>query len=456
MVPGYRSIEQQLEKTDQLNREDETISRPDVGSSGEGMGAGSVWERYERFFRAPPEVVFEWNDPESPARGWLVINSLKGGAAGGGTRMHVGLDREEVTFLAKAMELKFAFAGPSIGGAKSGIDFDPSDPRKGEVLKRWFRAILPELASRYGTAGDLNVSEIEEVIPCCREIGISHPQLGVLHGHLDLEGEALGRRSELMHIGLDQPVPDSLGLAGREARVFGLVTGHSVACAALRLLERQQRKPDETRVLLQGFGTVGGAAALYMARSGIQVVGITDATSALLRSEGLSAEDVESLLLSRSGNTLPATKDRLVGPESHAEFWKQPADMFVAAAGSGSLDAGRLDQLEAAGVTSIVSGANHPFWASEPGDTTLEQEADRRFAVIADVIASCGTAHAFACQARSDMPLRPEQVFDSIRGTVEAAVDEAIRRCGSAETGLLSGALELALDRCGPAAITEP
>jgi glutamate dehydrogenase (NAD(P)+) len=370
--------------------------------------------------------------------------------------MHAGLDREEVTFLAKAMELKFAFAGPPIGGAKSGIDFDPSDPRKGEVLKRWFRAILPELASRYGTAGDLNVSEIEEVIPCCREIGVNHPQLGVLHGHLDLEGEALGRRSELMHIGLDQPVPDSLGLAGREARVFGLVTGHSVACAALRLLERQGRKPEDTRVLLQGFGTVGGAAALYMARAGIQIVGITDATSALLSSDGLNSADVESLLLGRSGNALPDVTDLRRGPDSHADFWNQPAEMFVAAAGSGSLDVGRLGLLEAAGVRSIVCGANHPFWASEPGDTQLEQEADRRFAVIADVIASCGTAHAFACQARSDMPLRPEQVFESIRDTVEAAVDEAIRRCGSSESGLLSGALELALDRCGPVVSNSP
>jgi glutamate dehydrogenase/leucine dehydrogenase len=102
------------------------------------------------------------------------------------------------------------------------------------------------------------------------------------------------------------------------------------------------------------------------------------------------------------------------GPDAHARFWRQPADLFVAAAGSGSLDEDRLALLEAAGVSSIVAGANHPFWASEPGDTSLEQEADRRFAVIADVIASCGTAHAFACQARSEFPLSAEAVFDRI------------------------------------------
>jgi len=455
VVSRHRSVEQQLEAADQLNREDEPIfEHPSQETVGD-PARGTVWARYERFFRVPPEIVFEWNDSETPARGWLVINSLKGGAAGGGTRMHSALDRDEVTFLAKAMELKFAFAGPPIGGAKSGIRFDPADPRKRGVLERWFRAIQPELVSRYGTAGDLNVSEIEEVIPCCRKLGVNHPQLGVLHGHLDLEGEALGRRSELMHIGLDQPVPDALGLAGKEARVFGLVTGHSVASAVLRLLHHQGRDPADTRVLLQGFGAVGGAAALYMARAGLRIAGIMDATSALLSDDGLGAAQVEALLRARTGSTLPADERVEEGPEAHARFWRQPADLFVAAAGSGGLDAGRLASLEEAGVTSIVAGANHPFWASEPGDTSLEQEADRRFAVIADVIASCGTAHAFACQARSDFPLRPEEVFASIRDTVEGAVDEAVRRSGSSNSGLLSGALELALERCArPAPVT--
>jgi glutamate dehydrogenase (NAD(P)+) len=411
-------------------------------------GPASIWERYERFFRSPPEIVFEWTDAETSARGWLVINSLKGGAAGGGTRMHSALTRDDVTFLAKAMELKFAFAGPPIGGAKSGIDFDPADPRKSDVLRRWFTAIRTELVSRYGTAGDLNVSEIAEVVPCCKEIGISHPQLGVLRGHLGLDGEALGRRSELMHIGLDQPVPIELGLAGKEARVLGLVTGHSVASSALRLLRHQGRAPEQTRVLLQGFGTVGGAAALYMARAGLSIVGIIDAHSALLRPEGLNVPEVESLLLTRSGNTLPPHVDVQDGPDAHAEFWSTPADLFVAAASSGALDSNRLDSLTLGGVKSIIAGANHPFWASELGDTTLEQEADRRFAVIADVIASCGTAHAFACQARSEYPLRPEALFLSIRDTVESAVDEAVRRSGSPWHGLLAGALELALERC--------
>lgn len=415
---------------------------------------GEVWRSYQQYFRAAPEIVFEWNDRETAARGWLVINSLKGGAAGGGTRMRVGLTRDEVTFLAKAMELKFAFAGPAIGGAKSGIDFDPADPRKVEVLGRWFRAIRSELLSRYGTAGDLNVSEIAEVIPLCGEIGVGHPQIGVLRGHFRLDGEALGRRAELMHIGLDQPVPPEYGLVGKEARVFALVTGYSVTQSALRLLHHQGRSPADTRVLLQGFGSVGGAAALYMVRAGFRLVGIADARGCLLQEDGFSVEEVEKLLLRREGNTLPAVVEAGVARPADS-FFDTPADMLVAAAASGTLDLDVLDRIEAAGVRSIVAGANHPFAASSPGDTSVEQDADGRFAVVADIIASCGTAHAFACQSRSDFPLQPRMVFESIESTVAAAVDEAVRRADDAKQGLLAAALAMALERCEGTSLTQ-
>ena len=103
------------------------------------------------FEQKRPEVVFEWKDDETEAEGWVVINSLRGGAAGGGTRMRKGLDRKEVESLAKTMEVKFTVSGPNIGGAKSGINFDPQDSRKQGVLKRWYKAVIPLLKHYYGT-----------------------------------------------------------------------------------------------------------------------------------------------------------------------------------------------------------------------------------------------------------------------------------------------------------------
>ena len=100
-------------------------------------------ELLQKFENKSPEIVFEWNDSETEAKGWVVINSLRGGAAGCGTRMRVGLDKREVESLAKTMEVKFTVSGPAIGGAKSGINFNPADPRKKEVLDRWYKAVIP-------------------------------------------------------------------------------------------------------------------------------------------------------------------------------------------------------------------------------------------------------------------------------------------------------------------------
>src|SRR5690349_11409066 len=156
-----------------------------------------------------PEIVFEWNDPETDAQGWVVINSLRGGAAGGGTRMRKGLDKNEVLSLAKTMEIKFAVCGPPIGGAKSGIDFDPADPRKDEVLARWYKALMPILKTYYGTGGDLNIDEIKEVIPITSSYGLHHPQEGVLKGHYNPAQKEFDQKIYQLREGVSLAVKDA-------------------------------------------------------------------------------------------------------------------------------------------------------------------------------------------------------------------------------------------------------
>ena len=185
----------------------------------------------EKFENKRPEIVFEWKDPETDAEGWVVINSLRGGAAGGGTRMRVGLDKREVESLAKTMEVKFTVAGPAIGGAKSGINFDPKDPRKKEVLKRWFAAVSPLLKSYYGTGGDLNVDEIHEVIPMTEDCGVWHPQEGVFNGHFKPNDTQKINRIGQLQRGVSKVLIDenySPKLANNYV-VADMITGYGVA-----------------------------------------------------------------------------------------------------------------------------------------------------------------------------------------------------------------------------------
>lgn len=410
-------------------------------------GRETLWSRYARFLERPPECVLEWNDPETEARGWLVQNSLRGGAAGGGTRMRIGLDREEVVYLAKVMELKFAVSGPPIGGAKAGLDFDPRDSRKTDVLRRWFDHIRPVLQERFGTAGDLNVDAGREVAPLVREVGLRHPQEGILRGHFGLSGSALERRLDAMSAGLHRPVEGRLGLAGSELRVGDLVTGYGVARATLRLLELGGRSPREVRVLMEGFGNVGGAAALYLARAGARIVGVLDAQGGRVSEEGFDAEALEDLLLRRSGGLLPGDLPEERMREEARRFREIEADVFVCAAASGTLDEAALSELAGRGVDTLVSGANRPFAASRPGDVALEREADERFAVLADVITNCGAARAFAHQMAREDAATAEELFGAVDETVTGAVDEVVERAGAPDRHLLSAALEMTLER---------
>ena len=76
-------------------------------SSNDQIPLRSMRELLKKFEDKSPEIVFHWKDAETEAEGWTVINSLRGGAAGGGTRMRIGLDQNEVLSLAKTMEVKF-------------------------------------------------------------------------------------------------------------------------------------------------------------------------------------------------------------------------------------------------------------------------------------------------------------------------------------------------------------
>ncbi len=231
-----------------------------------------------RYENTPCEIVFEWHDSQTEAKGWIVINSLRGGAAGGGTRMRKGLDRAEVEALAKTMEIKFTVSGPAIGGAKSGIDFDPSDPRKSGVLARWYKAVAPILKAYYGTGGDLNVDELHEVIPLTEQYGLWHPQEGVVNGHFNPTASEQIQKVGQLRLGVSKIVEDSRFTpdASRKYKVADLITGWGVAESIRHHYALYGGELTGKRVIVQGWGNVGAAAAYYLAKLGASLVGVID------------------------------------------------------------------------------------------------------------------------------------------------------------------------------------
>lgn len=419
------------------------------GTSDASTVMQATWKRYRLFLRQPAELNLAWRDAETGARGWLVINSLRGGAAGGGTRMRAAIDAREVTHLAKTMELKFALSGPPIGGAKSGIDFDPADPRKPGVLDRWYRAIAPYLQTCYGTGGDLNVDEVDEVIPCVERLGLRHPQEGIVHGHLRADGAGFGHIISRLDAGVKAAASAEFGVDGLPLTVADLVTGYGVASAVRRFYAHAGRDLEGVRVLLEGFGNVGASCALHLARAGARILAISDAQNVLVAPDGLDASEIESLIRRRERKLLPAADPRVVRGSARTRFWSGPADVFVCAALSGTLDERTLGRLAHAGVRVVACGANQPFREVKAGSTRVQQRADRHFSILPDVLANCGMARTFSYLMEEHAQPHDRGIVAAVDRTICDTLDEVLSRADKRGTSLLAATLAVAMDRIG-------
>jgi len=395
-----------------------------------------------------PEIVFEWNDRETEARGWVVINSLRNGAAGGGTRMRLGLEKEEVISLAKVMQIKFTVSGPPIGGAKSGINFDPTDPRKNEVLKRWYKAIIPLLKNYYGTGGDLNVDELKEVIPMTEDLGLWHPQEGVVRGHFQadrgLEVRTLGQLRAGVAKLIENPryAPDE----PHKLAVADMITGYGVAESVFHFYDQFKNQDLKgKRVIVQGWGNVASAAAAYLAVYGAKIVGIIDKDHGIIKEEGFSLQEVKELFNDKKGNKLYSTKMKPFA-EINQKIWDIKAEIFIPAAASKIVSREQISSLMDNGLETVSCGANVPFTDDKVFFGETARWVDEKISLIPDFIANCGMARVFAYLMENDVMLTDEAIFSDVSDTIARAMKE-VHGHNKEQTGISARGLEIALNK---------
>ncbi|MGB3342659.1 MAG: Glu/Leu/Phe/Val dehydrogenase dimerization domain-containing protein [Aequorivita sp.] len=402
-------------------------------------------ELLKKYEKKDPEIVFHWNDPETEAEGWVVINSLRGGAAGGGTRMRKGLDMNEVLSLAKTMEVKFTVAGPPIGGAKSGINFDPSDPRKKGVLERWFKAVSPLLKAYYGTGGDMNVDQRQEVIPFTEKFGIQHPQEGVFNGHFNpSEADKTQRIGQLRNgVGKTLETLDYCPDVSRGYKVADMITGFGVAETVKHYYDIYGGSVEGKRAIVQGFGNVGSATAFYLSKMEAKIVGIIDKNGGVINEKGFSFEEIEQFYLDKDGNTLVAD-DMIPFDEINDKIWDVEAEIFTPCAASRLVTQDQVARMIKAGLEVISCGANVPFADKEIFFGPIMEYTDERISLIPDFISNSGMARVFAYFMESRVEMTDEAIFNDTSRTIKNTIQNIFLN-NNTKTNISKTAFEIAL-----------
>ncbi|MET9227739.1 Glu/Leu/Phe/Val dehydrogenase dimerization domain-containing protein [Lentzea sp. NPDC003310] len=343
-----------------------------------------------------------WTDPATGARGFLVIDRLVRGVSSGGLRMRAGCTLDEVRGLAEGMTAKEALNyDPEaryvpLGGAKGGIDFDPYDPRAKQVLTAYLYAMSPYV-ERFWTMGEdlgLRQSTIDEAIA---EIGLQS-SIQAVYPLLDDEEKARQRLADAFAVTVD-----GIGLDE-------LVGGYGVAQAALAGIEHLGL--HHPTAFVQGFGSMGGATARYLARAGVRVVGIADVHGVVANPAGL---DVETLLLSRDAHgTIDRSKLRPEDEQRDRESWLDvEADVLVPAATSYAITADNAHRVKA---KLVVEAANMPVTA----------EARLRALVVPDVVANSATNSWWWWTLFGDVEPTAESAFEKIATTMRRLVASII------------------------------
>ncbi|WP_066364458.1 Glu/Leu/Phe/Val dehydrogenase dimerization domain-containing protein [Herbidospora mongoliensis] len=345
-----------------------------------------------------PFLQVVWTDDVTGRPGYLVIDRLGRGVSSGGLRMRAGVTLDEVADLARGMSRKEAIAYEPglayqpLGGAKGGIDCDPLDPDATGMLRRYIAAMKPLLATYWATGEDLGLRQ-ESIEAACHAAGL-RTSIDAVLPLLDDPDTALKRLDAAFAVTVD-----GIGLGD-------LAGGCGVAESALTAVDRLGiRNPT---AVIQGFGSMGGATARFLARAGVRVVGVADTDGLLTDPGGL---DVEALLRTRD------PFGRVPGDKRPRDEWLDvDCDLLIPAAVSYSIGLAEAHRVRA---RLVVEAANVPV--------TPEAErvlTGRGVVVIPDVVANSATNSWWWWTLFGDIPADADASFAKIRSWMRRVTTE--------------------------------
>ena len=288
--------------------------------------------------------------------GFRAQHNLSRGPGKGGVRFHPDVTIDEVMALSAWMTVKNAAVNLPYGGAKGGIRVDPKTLTRPE-LERLTRRYTSEIGLIIGPDKDIPAPDVntnDQIMAWMMDtysMNVGATATGVVTGKPIALGGSLGRRE---------------------------ATGRGVYIAARETAYAMGLDIKGARVVVQGFGNVGGIAARLFKAAGAIVVGIQDVSGAVVNEAGINVD--AALEFVAQGNKL--TEYIGVTPITEDEFWALKRDIFIPAALENQLTATRAKSIS---TRLVVEGANGP--TTPQADDILH---DRGITVVPDVIANAG------------------------------------------------------------------
>ena len=377
-----------------------------------------------------PFLEITWTDPLSGRKGYLVIDRLVRGVCSGGLRMREGCTLAEVRGLAAGMTLKEGLHYQPgnryvpLGGAKGGIDCSPHDPDARGVLGRYLRGVRALLEVHWTMGEDLGLRQetIDEVLS---EMGL-RSSVQAVYPLLEDQEAAIARLDDAFRIDVD-----GIGLDE-------LVGGLGVAEAAITALDRVHISHAGARVVVQGFGSMGGATARFLSRAGLLVVGLADAKGVVANPLGL---DVEHLLLTRDEfGAIDRDQLRPADAQLPLDRWLDvPCDLLVPAAVSYCITPENEHRVSAQVVT---EAANMPVLPE------AEQRLVRRgVTVVPDFVANSATNAWWWWTLFGDIQADTQEAFTKVRSEMSRIVNEVFDRAATDSVTLRQAARSITEDQ---------
>lgn len=289
--------------------------------------------------------------------GYRVHHNMSLGPAKGGIRYHHDVSLSEVAGLAMLMTFKCSLMGLPLGGAKGGIRVDPSKLSRGE-LQRMTRRYTTEILQFIGPDKDIPAPDVGTNGQTMAWLMDTYSQI---NGYA-VPGVVTGKPIEVG------------GSLGREE-----ATGRGVVYCLIEAAKHLNMNLDEkTRVVVQGYGNVGSAAARKIAKIGCKVVAISDVSGGIYNPAGLNLDDVNVWI----------SKNKLLKgyPEAQAitneQLLELPCEILIPAAMEGQITEKNAGRIQA---KIIAEGANGP--TTDAADDIL---AAKDVFVIPDILANGG------------------------------------------------------------------